>query len=166
MDRLVNMFPGEVSILSRGPICKDCLQLKNGTRVGVLVCRSKTMVIQGQVWIMRPAGLDKRLVSLVAGMNADNTALELFYVVPPIANRCQVNVSPNHKWLKSGVRLSNLSSFVKSCIQSWFSAKGRPVFRCQGPKDRCHSKQEQASQLRNEYAGKGGEYENAKLHSA
>jgi hypothetical protein len=63
MDRLVNMFPGEVSVLSRGPIRKDCLRLKNGTRIGVRVCRSKTMVIQGQLWIMRPAGLDKRLVS-------------------------------------------------------------------------------------------------------
>lgn len=135
MDRLVNMFPGEVSILSRGAIRKDCLRLKNGTRVGVRVCRSKTMVIQGQVWIMRPAGLDKRLVSLVAGMNADNTALELFYVLPPIANRCQVNVSLNHKWLKSGVRLSNLSSFcevVRSILLQCKGKAGIPMSRSKG----------------------------------
>ncbi len=134
MDRLVNMFPGKVSILSRGPIRKDCLRLKNGPRVGVRVCRSKTMVIQGQVWIVRPAGLDKRLVSLVAGMNADNTALELFYVVPPIANLCQVNVSLNHKWLKSGLRLSNLSSFCEVVRTILLQCKGKAGIPMSRPK--------------------------------
>ena len=134
MNRLVNIFPGEVSILSRGAIRKDCLRLKNGTRVGVRVCRSKTMAIQGQVWIMRPAGLDKRLLSLVAGMNADNTALELFYVLPPIPNRCQVNVSLNHKWLKSGVRLSNLSSFCEVVRSILLQCKGKASIPMSRPK--------------------------------
>jgi DNA invertase Pin-like site-specific DNA recombinase len=135
MYRLVHMFPGDVSIFSRGPICKDCLRLKNGTRIGVRVCRSKTMVIQGQVWVMQPAGLDERLVSLVAGTNADNTALELFYVLPPIANRCQVNVCLNHQWLKNGVRLSNLSSFcevVRSILLQWKGKAGIPMPRTKG----------------------------------
>jgi hypothetical protein len=161
--RLVHMFSGDVSIFSRGPICKDCLRLKNGTRIGVRVCRSKTTVILSQVWGMQPAGLDKRLVSLVAGTNADNTALELFYVLPPIANRCQVTVSPNHRWLKSGVRLSNLSSFcevVRSILLQWKGKAGIPMPMTKGW---MAQEADSASHPRNAYVGNGGECETARL---
>lgn len=67
-------------------------------------------------------------------MNADNAALELFYVLPPIANHCQVNMSLNHRWIKSGVRLSNLSSFCEVVRSILLQCKGKASIRMSRPK--------------------------------
>jgi hypothetical protein len=111
MESLVELFPREISIHTRGSVRRNCLRLRNGNRVAVRVCRRVNNVTNGPVWILQPARREKRLISLLGCLNADNSAMEMVYVLPPIANRGQVRISRNHSWFKKGIRLENLSSF-------------------------------------------------------
>jgi len=111
MDTLVRLFPGEVSIQTRGPISQNCLRLKDGTRVAVRACRSRKNYYKGSAWILQGARSEKRLISLLVCLNATNTAPDFIYVLPPIANRCAVVLSLDHSWFKKGIRLEKLSSF-------------------------------------------------------
>jgi len=111
METLVRLFPGEVSIQTRGPVRRDCLRLKDGTRVAVRACRSRKNYYKGSAWILQSARSEKRLISLLVCVNETNTAPDFIYVLPPIANRCAVVFSLDHSWLKKGIRLEKLSSF-------------------------------------------------------
>lgn len=111
MEKLVGLFPGEVSIQTRGTVRRDCLHLKDGTRVAVRACRSRENKYKGCTWILQVPRNEKRLISLLVCLNANNKAIDFIYVLPPIANRCAVAFSLGHSWLKKGVRLEQLSSF-------------------------------------------------------
>src|SRR5208282_2741677 len=117
MENLVELFPGEVAIQTRGPIRRDCLRLKDGTRVAVRACRSQTKAYKASTWILQSARSEKRLISLLVCLNATNTAPDFIYVLPPIANRCAVVLSLDHSWLKQGIRLEKLSSFCDAVRQ-------------------------------------------------
>jgi len=117
MENLVELFPGEVSIQTRGPIRRNCLRLKDGTRVAVRACRSQTKEYKGSTWILQSARSEKRLIALLVCLNANNTAPDFIYVLPPIANRCAVVLSLDHSWLKKGIRLEKLSSFCDAVRQ-------------------------------------------------
>jgi DNA invertase Pin-like site-specific DNA recombinase len=111
MNHLVQSFPNEVFIHSRGPIQKNCLRLRRGRKIAVHVCCSKPVGILGHVWVLHPPGRDKGLISLMAGASTDNKALEVFYVLPPFSCTRSVELSANHRWLKSGIHLSSLDCF-------------------------------------------------------
>jgi DNA invertase Pin-like site-specific DNA recombinase len=113
MESLVCLFPGEVSIQTRGPIRRNCLRLKNGTRVAVRACRRKKTKHKGPSWVLQGAR-EKRLITLLVCVNPDNTAPELIYVLPPIANRRQVSLFDGHSWFRSGIQLKDLRSFCKA----------------------------------------------------
>jgi DNA invertase Pin-like site-specific DNA recombinase len=137
MEKLVEMFPGEVSILGRGSVRRNCLRLKNGAKVTVRACLSCNLITKGQTWIMQKAGRDKNLVALMAGMNEDNTSLETFYVVPRgwILNRHALNISDDSSWLKPCIRLPDLDSFcdvVHLMLRRRLSGHGRNVSRRKG----------------------------------
>lgn len=117
MQNLVELFPGEVSIQTRGAIRRDCLRLKDGTRVAVRACRSRKNNYKGSTWILQDARSEKRLISLLVCLNANNTTPEFIYVLPPIANRCAVVLSLDHSWFRRGVRLEKLSSFCDAVQQ-------------------------------------------------
>jgi hypothetical protein len=117
MRKLIELFPGEVSIETRGPIRRNCLRLKNGTRVAVRACRNRKNNYKGSTWILQAAGREKRLISLLVCLSENNVDAESFYVLPPIANRCAVVLSHDHSWLKKGIRLEKLSSFCDAVRQ-------------------------------------------------
>ena len=117
MESLVRFFPGEVSILSRGPRHRNCLRLRDGTRVAVRACRCLPNVTNGPIWMLQPVRREKKLISLLVYVNADNTAADFLCVLPPIANRGQVRMSPNHSWLKKGIHLESLGSFCDAVKQ-------------------------------------------------
>jgi DNA invertase Pin-like site-specific DNA recombinase len=123
MESLAELFPGEVSIQTRGPVRRNCLRLRDGTRVAVRACRSRKNNYKGSTWILQVAGSEKRLISLVLCLNASNTAADFIYVLPPVANRCAVVFSLDHSWLKKGIRLEELSSFCDAVRQ--ISCQGR-----------------------------------------
>jgi DNA invertase Pin-like site-specific DNA recombinase len=115
MESLVKLFSGEVLIQLRGPKPnrRNCLRLRNGTRVTIRTCRRKKTKYKGPTWVLPPS-CEKRLITLLVCVNPENTAPDLMYVLPPIANRCPVSFSEDHSWLKSGIPIGDLSAFCKA----------------------------------------------------
>ena len=113
MENLVKLFPDEVSIQTRGPNRRNCLRLINGTRVTVRTCRRKKTKYKAPTWVL-PESREKHLITFLVCVNPENTAPELMYVLPPIANRCQVSFSEDHSWLNRGMRLADLNSFCEA----------------------------------------------------
>jgi len=113
MENLVQLFAGEVSIQTRGPVRRNCLRLRNGTRVAVRACRRKQTKYKGPTWVLQGTR-EKGLITLLVCVNQENTAPEFMYVLPPIANRCQVSFSDDHSWFRRGIQLKDLSSFCKA----------------------------------------------------
>jgi DNA invertase Pin-like site-specific DNA recombinase len=134
MESLVKLFPGEVFIQTRGPKPnrRDCLRLKNSTRVTVRTCRRKKTKYKGPTWVLPPS-CEKRLITLLVCVNPANTEPELMFVLPPIANRCPVSFSEDHSWLKCGMRIEDLSEFCRAAEE--ISQRGmRPLLGGRKPK--------------------------------
>ncbi|MFZ0796645.1 MAG: recombinase family protein [Terriglobales bacterium] len=113
MQQLVTMFPARVSVFSWAWRRRNCLRLKNGIKVAVRVCHSVTLVTKGRMWILQAARDERCRVTLVAGMNLENTAIEAFYLTTRLKNPCRVHINENSEWLKNSVRLENLRSFYE-----------------------------------------------------
>jgi DNA invertase Pin-like site-specific DNA recombinase len=132
MESLARLFNGEVSIQNRGPIHRNYLCLKDGTKISVRACRRVRSVFNGPTWILQPVKREGRMVTLLALVNEDNTAFALVHVLPPIANRGQVRITRNHSWLRKGVRLDDLAFFreavkqIKRCGARAFGGERRP----------------------------------------
>ncbi len=113
MQQLVEMFPGRVSVFSWAWRRRNCLRLKNGTKVAVRVCRSIKLVTKGRMWVLQAARDERCRITLVAGMNPENAALEAFYLTTRLKNPCKVHITENSEWLERGVRLGDLRSFYE-----------------------------------------------------
>jgi hypothetical protein len=110
MQRLVGMFPGQLSIISRRR-GRNWIKVKNGPEVAVRVCRSIHLVRKGRMWVLQAAENEWRRITLVAGMNAENTAIETFFVTGRLTNRSKLHIAECNEWLQKGTRLHDLGSF-------------------------------------------------------
>ncbi|HEV2731658.1 MAG TPA: recombinase family protein [Terriglobales bacterium] len=113
MQRVVEMFPGKISIFSWSWKRRNCLRLRNGLKVAVRVCRSIHLVTKGRMWVLQAAKDEPCRVTLMAGMNSDNTALEAFYMTGRLKNRSRLHITTNDEWLTRGVRLNAFRSFYE-----------------------------------------------------
>jgi len=113
MEQLVEMFPGRVSVFSWAWRRRNCLRLGNGTNVAVRVCRSIKLVTKGRMWVLQAARNEPCRITLMAGMNPANDALEAFYLTTRLKNPFKIHITENNEWLKSGVRLVDLRSFYE-----------------------------------------------------
>jgi DNA invertase Pin-like site-specific DNA recombinase len=117
MQQLVEMFPGRVSVFSWGWRRRNCLRLKNGLRVAVRVCRSINLVTRGRMWVLQAARDEPCRITLMAGMNPENTAIEAFYLRARLKNPSKIHITENSEWLKEGVRLEDLRSFYEVVME-------------------------------------------------
>jgi hypothetical protein len=111
MQQIVDMFPGRVSVFSWAWRRRNCLRLKNGTKIAVRVCRSIHLVTKGRMWILQAARDERCRITLMAGMNSENTALESFYLTTRLRNRSKIHITADNEWLRGGVCLEDLRSF-------------------------------------------------------
>ena len=134
LKALVDLFPDEVSIQTRGakPNRRNCLRLKNGTRISVRTCRRKKTKYKGPTWVLPPY-CEKHLITLLVCVNPENSEPELMYVMPPIANRCPVSFSAEHSWFKNGIRLHDLSMFCRA-VQEILRCGKRAIWGGRKPK--------------------------------
>jgi DNA invertase Pin-like site-specific DNA recombinase len=110
MQQLVDMFPGKLSILSGARRNRNWLKVKNGPQVAVRVCRS-IQLKKGRRWALQATVDERRRVTLVAGMNSENTALESFFVTGQLKNKHKMHITEQSEWLRRGTRLIDLQSF-------------------------------------------------------
>jgi len=113
MEQLVEMFPSRVSVFSWAWRRRNCLRLRNGTKVAVRVCRSIKLVTKGRMWVLQAARDERCRLTLMAGMNPTNDALEAFYLTTRLKNPCKIHITENSEWLQRGVRLVDLRSFYE-----------------------------------------------------
>jgi DNA invertase Pin-like site-specific DNA recombinase len=113
MQQLVEMFPGRVAVFSWAWKRRNCLRLKNGPKVAVRVCRSIKLITKGRVWVLQAARDERCRITLMAGMNPENTAPEAFYLTSRLKNRSKIHITENSQWLGKGVRLEDLRSFYE-----------------------------------------------------
>jgi len=134
MERLVDLFDGDLFIQTRGPKPnrRNCLRLKNGIRVAVRTCRRKKTKYKGPTWVLPPS-CEKRLITLLIWLNLENTAPDLMFVLPAIANRYSVSFSEEHSWLKNGMRIKDLSAFCRA-VQEIQRRGTRPLLGGRKPK--------------------------------
>ncbi|HLX84396.1 MAG TPA: recombinase family protein [Terriglobales bacterium] len=116
MSRLVEMFPGEVSISSGAWRRKNWLRLKNGPSVAFRVCRSINLAKKGRAWVLQATKDQHCPVTLIGVMNIDNTALEAFYLTGRLTNRHKINITERSDWLKNGIRLDDLRAFCQTVV--------------------------------------------------
>ncbi|MGO9862319.1 MAG: recombinase family protein [Terriglobales bacterium] len=122
VQQLVEMFPGRVSVFSWAWRRRNCLRLKNGTKVAVRVCRSIKLVTKGRMWVLQAARDERCRITLVAGMNPENTAIEAFYLTTRLKNRSKIHIAENSEWLRGGVRLEDLRCFYEVVLaKQWNS---------------------------------------------
>jgi Recombinase len=114
MQQLVSMFPGKVSIVLRGGPRRNCLKLRDGTRVSVRACRSINLVTKGRMWVLQAAKGEPSRLTLMAGMNSHNTCFEEFYVAPGFANHSKIHIAASCEWLREGIHLQDLTCFCKA----------------------------------------------------
>jgi hypothetical protein len=114
MQQLVNIFPGNVSIVSRGGPRRNCLRLRDGTRVSVRACRSINLVTKGRMWVLQAAKGERSRLTLMAGMNSQNTSFEEFYVAHRFENHSKIHIAASCEWLLKGIHLQDLTCFCKA----------------------------------------------------
>ena len=113
IQQLIAMFPGQIRIFSGSWRHRNWLKMKNGLQVAVRVCRSIHLKKKGRVWSLQAAKEERCRVTLVAGMNPENTAIESFYVAGRLRNPCKIHITEGHKWLQDALPLEDLRSFHK-----------------------------------------------------
>jgi DNA invertase Pin-like site-specific DNA recombinase len=111
MTKLVQLSLGRVSIFKGTWRRRTFLTLKRGPRVAVRVCRSINLARRGRVWTLQASVNEPCRVTLIAGMNAENTLLERFYVTGRLRNTAKTNISEDSGYLKHAIRLANLANF-------------------------------------------------------
>lgn len=113
MQQLVEMFSGRVSVFSWAWRRRSCLRLKNGLKIAVRVCRSINLITKGRMWVLQAARDERCRITLMAGMNPENTSIEAFYLTTRLKNPSKIHITENSGWLKEGVRLDDLRSFYE-----------------------------------------------------
>jgi DNA invertase Pin-like site-specific DNA recombinase len=114
MQKLVDMFPAKVFLFTWACGRRSCLKLMSGTMVAVRVCRAIQLITKGRMWVLQSARNEPCRITLMAGMDVENTTIEAFYLASRLENPCKVHITETTEWLKSGVRLEYLQAFYEA----------------------------------------------------
>jgi DNA invertase Pin-like site-specific DNA recombinase len=117
LDRIVAMFPKEVSIVRRGGRWR--------ARLRVLNCRTVSVVLSHPVrvwkatvrWQVDPVPHERKFTTLLARIDQTQTSFLDFHVLPTMDRRRRFFISLNDKWLERGKRLVSLSQFCDAVKQ-------------------------------------------------
>jgi DNA invertase Pin-like site-specific DNA recombinase len=112
MQRLEQMFPGEIAVRSKGGRTRSWLRLRNGTKVSVRVCLQVAHVATRPAWQLRAVRGESRWIALVVLMNRDNTQFEDFFVFKSVRD-CGAYVRTDSPWLRQGNHLESLQMFCQ-----------------------------------------------------
>lgn len=108
---LIAMFPEEISILYGPQKHRNWLKVKNGQEVAVRVCRAVQLPRRGWVWAMQNARKNHCLLTLFAGMNHQNTSIDVLYVAGRLTNQQKIHIAISDNWLQRGTLLEDLRFF-------------------------------------------------------
>lgn len=102
-----------VTVENRGSAFRPRLRLPNGRLISVVVVRQAASQSDFKRWRTRPIKEDRRLTTLVALVNKENTAFETMYVVPALKRGVVITWTDVSFEIRHAVPLKRLSDFVR-----------------------------------------------------
>jgi DNA invertase Pin-like site-specific DNA recombinase len=107
--KIVSTFPNEITIVRRGGRWRSRLRFSNGLIVSVLVARSVRTRKDLLRWLIGPVQNERKFITLLARLDASNSAFLDLHVFPNMDRRKRFHISLNDSWLNRGKRLRDLS---------------------------------------------------------
>jgi hypothetical protein len=111
ISQIVDAAPCELDLLQRTARFRKKLRLPQGLTASILAVPTAMVGPRTIRWIVDPNRQEAALVTLLARLNKENSAFMDFYVFPRIPKLTRFRLSLRDPWLKSGVKLSDLSRF-------------------------------------------------------
>ena len=111
LREIAGLFPKEVTVVSRGGRWRTRLRIGNRFTVSVLVARAIRAWTNTVRWQIDPVQHERRLVTLLARLDADNRSFMDFYVLPCVKRSARFRVSLSDPWLSHGRQLADISRF-------------------------------------------------------
>jgi len=109
IERILELFPGEMSVRRPNGRWRTRLRLDNGLLVSVVIARA-LRTRQGTLrWQVVPAPRECKSIMLLARLDATNSSFLDLYVLPSIDRRKRFRISLDDPWLSRGERLVDLS---------------------------------------------------------
>jgi DNA invertase Pin-like site-specific DNA recombinase len=114
IDRIAKFFPAEVSVLRRGGRWRPLLRLWKRITVSVLVARSVKVWKDTVVWQVDPVSLERKYVTLLVRLDAENLSFFDFYVLPNLDRFKRFHLREQDHWLNRGERIEELGDFCRA----------------------------------------------------
>ena len=111
ISQIVDAAPCELDLLQRTARFRKKLRLPQGLTVSILAAPAAMVWPRTIRWIVDPNRQEAHFVTLLARLNKEHSAFMDFYVFPRIPKLTRFRLSLRDPWLKSGVKLSDLSRF-------------------------------------------------------
>ena len=112
MKNLVSMFPRELTVVLPSLRWRTFLRHRSGLKISVRTCRHMWPPAKPQHWVIEHHGNENDSVTLLALLNADNTKLERFMLLPRLPFDRKVAVGLEDTVLKASVPLTDLNRFL------------------------------------------------------
>jgi DNA invertase Pin-like site-specific DNA recombinase len=117
MTKIVEIFPGEVSIVRRGGRWRSRLRLRGGNMVSVLVARSIRAWNETFCWQIDPVRHERKYTTLLARLDRENQHFLDYHVLPNIDRQKRFHIRDTDSYLQRGLRLENLSKVCTAVAQ-------------------------------------------------
>lgn len=112
ISKLAEMFPEQLSIVSRGGKWRRQLRLQTGELVSVLIVRRVHRSSGTIRWILQPVPHEKNNITLLARYDMENRSLMDLHLVPNLDRPGRFYLREKDAWFDRGVRLAGLSDFL------------------------------------------------------
>ena len=113
MAQIVSLFPGRLSVIKRGGRWRSRLRMANGRMIAVVVARTVRVWNDTIRWLVDPVAHERKLVTLLARLDAGNQAIIDFHLMPGINRRTRLRISLDDSWLRRGIALRELSQLCE-----------------------------------------------------
>ena len=114
--RIIEAAPSKLVVVQRTARWRMRLRLIGGPTVSVIVARPYPVWKRTIRWMVDPNRYEANFVTLVARLDEEHNAFLDFYVFARIPRKRRFLISLQDHWLKSGVKLTDLSHLVDVAI--------------------------------------------------
>jgi DNA invertase Pin-like site-specific DNA recombinase len=128
INGIVSTFPNEVTVVRRGGRWRPLLRLWNRVWVSVLIARTVWSWNQTFVWQVDPARHERKYLTVLARLDAENRLFFDFHVLPAVDRTRRFHIRENDLWLSRGEKISDIGEFCQVT---------RRVLVARGAKGRC-----------------------------
>lgn len=115
--RIKELFLPDVSIVRPSGRWRGRLRFSSGTVVSVLIGRAIRVWKEAIRWQVEPHLHERRLVTLLARLNENNSAFLDYHVLPGVEGRTRFRLHLKDPWLKKGKRLQDLAELRRAVEQ-------------------------------------------------